>query len=199
MQKYRKVKTKKCAARLILVYIYLIILSNNNVQQIWPLEYMQSSKYTITKELLSQITNMKIIFISVSCRHTVEYVEMQNMLQCTCQASNQQSYKVLFNMSSSSLYNTLKSTSESIYHFTYRVRKKSLGQRKSEFTSSLNGYSLCLIVFTYYIKPYISDCVISLLKMIKKLKRLYYLWIGLARAMKLNDNCTFITHTSKLS
>ena len=40
---------------------------------------------------------------------------MQNILQCICQDSNQQSYKVLFIMSPSLLYNTLKSASEAIF------------------------------------------------------------------------------------
>ena len=55
---------------------------------------------------------------------------MENILQCIYQYSNQQFCKVLFSMSSSSLYNTLKSASEAIYRFTYRVRKKSLDQNE---------------------------------------------------------------------
>ena len=35
---------------------------------------------------------------------------------------------------------------------------------KSEITRSINGYSYCLIVFTYYTKHYLSDCAISLSK-----------------------------------
>ena len=53
---------------------------------------------------------------------------MSNILHCICQDNNQQSYKVLFNMFPSSLYDTLKSASEAIYRFVYRVRKKSLKQ-----------------------------------------------------------------------
>ena len=42
---------------------------------------------------------------------------MKNILCCICQDSNQQSYKVLFNMSPSSLHNTLKSASKANYSF----------------------------------------------------------------------------------
>ena len=40
-----------------------------------------------------------------------------------------------------------------------------------------------LIVFTYCTKSYPSDCVIIL----TNIKKLYYLWISLARTMKLNN------------
>ena len=53
---------------------------------------------------------------------------MQNILQCISQDSDQQAYDVLLSMSPSSLYDMLKSASDAIYHFTYRVRKKSLDQ-----------------------------------------------------------------------
>ena len=66
---------------------------------------------------------------------------MQNILQCICQESNQQSYKVLFNMSPSSLYNTLKSASEAICRFTYGSGKSPCTKIKSEFTRTLNNYS----------------------------------------------------------
>ena len=49
-------------------------------------------------------------------------MKIRNIPQCICQDSNQQYYRVLFNiMSPSNLYNTLKSASEAIYRFTFMV------------------------------------------------------------------------------
>ena len=92
-------------------------------------------------------------------------------------------------MSSSSLYNT-QSLHLKLYTALRTWCGKSPGiKTKFEFTSSLMVYE----IFQWFIKT------VTLWKIIKKLKKLYYLWISLAREMKFNDSCTSITHTSNLS